>query len=323
MNTTISNSLPTLHERDTQKLPPEYSTPPKRQSVIRDANEVFFSFRHLTLPDATEELVAILNPPGSGGYEVMQKAIRLLNLFNLEHPLLVTAEFISHLQKLWTGATSDHPILHSDQSVCAHISFKSYFRPSDFHIVRKISCITASFSAISTLQHLTRTKLPLSSVYAGLNPDKVLPLAELSGVHSLRAAARNLPLTLWVTQRDFTAQPSCKWVKQVSHGEFVSSIWDKLATCSPGVLRFPIFMDSGELRMMPATNSPLSSDLEDCLKEGKHQLLYGAALIKTPDSSLQPFNPQYCLTVFDGSDLDDRPCLGFKLLHLIYNRRFV
>ncbi|OQE08712.1 hypothetical protein PENFLA_c129G10443 [Penicillium flavigenum] len=317
MNTTIGNSLPTMHERDTQKLQPEYSSPPKRQSVIRDANEVFFSFRRLTLPDETEKLIAILNPPGSEGNEVNQKAIRLLNIFNLEHPLLVTAEFICRLQKLWTGATSNHPILDSDQSVCAHISFQSYFRPSDFHIVRKISCITASFSAISTLQRLAGTKLALSSVYADLNPDKVLPLAGLSGVHSLRAAARNLQLTLWVTQGDFIVQPSCKWVQQVSHGEFVSSICDKLETCSPRVLRFPIFMHSTELRRMPATNKSLSSDLQDCLKEGKHQLLHGAALFKTPESSLQPLNPQYCLAVFDGSDLDDRPCLGFKLLHLI------
>lgn len=317
MNTTISNSLPTFHERDTQKLQPEYPSPPKRQSVIRDTNEVFFSFRHLTLPDVTEELIAILNPPGSGGNEVKQKAIGLLNLFNLEHPLLVTAKFISRLQKLWTGTTSNHPILDSHQPVYAHISFQSYFRPSDFHTVRKISCITASFSAIGTLQRLAGTKLPLSSVYADLNLDKILPLAELSGVHSLRAAARNLRLTLWITQEDFIVQPSDKWVKQVSHGEFVSSIWDKLATCSPGVLRFPIFMHSSELRRMPATSKSLSSDLQDCLKEGKHQLLYGAALIKTPESSLQPLNPQYCLAVFDGSDLDDRPCLGFKLLHLI------
>jgi hypothetical protein len=305
------NSLPSLHVFDTQEQQPEPSNPPKRQSVIRDTNEVFFSFRHLTLPDMTSKLIAILNPPGSGDNEVNQKSTSLLDLFNLEHPLLVKAEFIYRLQKLWTGATSNHPIIDSEQLVFAHISFQSYFRPSDFHIVRELSCITASFSAIITLQRLAGTQLPLSSAYADLHLYKFLPLAELSGEHSLRAAARNLRLTLRVTKGDFIMQPSCRWVKQISQGEFVSSIWDKLETFSP------VSAQSSELRRLSATNTSLSYDLQDCLKQGNHQLLHGAALLKAPESSLQPLLPQYCLAVFDGSDLDDRPCLSFKLLHLI------
>jgi hypothetical protein len=317
INPKLSNSLPSLHEGGIQNLQSENFDIPKRQAVIRDTNEVFFSFRHLDLPDVAEDLITVLNPPGSGIVEVYGRAIKLLDLFNLEHPLLVTAEFICRLQKLWTGTASYHPVFHSDQSVCAHISFQSYFRASDFHTMRTITCITASSSAISTLQRLTETTHPLSSACANISLDKVLPLAELSGVHSLRAAARNLRLTLRIAEGDFTMQPFCEWVKQVSHGEFVSKIWDKLEVWSPEILRSPIFMHSSELRRVSAISQFLSSDLRDCLKEGSHQLVYGAALFKTPEVSLRPLTPQYCLAVFDGSDLDDRQCLGFKLLHLL------
>ncbi|KAJ5436912.1 Peptidase S58 DmpA/arginine biosynthesis protein ArgJ [Penicillium cf. griseofulvum] len=316
-NDIISSSLSSPHGRDTHETKPQHPPSRERQSVIRDTNKVFFSFRHLTLPDVASELIALLNPPGSGVKDTSQQAIRLLSLFNLESPLLITASVIRILQGLWTGATSKHPFIYSDERICAHISFQSYIRPSDFRIVRKISCITASFSAINSLQHLAGTTIPVPSVYPNVHRRKFLPLARLSGVDSLRAAARNLRLTLWVTQRTSTTRSSCNWEEKAYQGEFVSSIWDKLEYYSPGVLRFPMFEHSSELRRIPAGDEPQSSDLQGFLKQGNHQLLHGAALLKTPDSSLKPLYPQYCLAVFDGSDLDNRPRLGNKLLRLI------
>lgn len=291
----------------------------KRNFVIRDTNEVFFSFRHLTLPELTNELTAILKPPGLGDEDVRQNASKLLGLFNLERPLLLPTSFISQLETLWTGANNKHPILDSDEIIFSHISFQSYFRPSDYHIMREISCITASYGAIDSLHSLSGTKCSVSSSYpnVSIRLEKVLPLTMLSGLDSLRAAARNLRLTLCVIQKASGPVLPCDWLKHPSQGEFVSSLWDNLESCSPGILLFPIFGCSSELRRMAIASQCSDNSLQKFLKQGKSQLPHGAAILKTPAHLLHPLYPQYCLAVFDGYDLDDRHGLGHKLLQLI------
>ncbi|KAJ5159742.1 uncharacterized protein N7482_006746 [Penicillium canariense] len=296
----------------------ESSASLKQNSVIRDTNEVFFSFRHLTLPELMDDLTAILKPPRSGFREVNQNAIKLLDLFNLERPLLLPTRFISCLETLWTGANRKHPILDSDELVCVHISFRSYFRPCDYHIIRQISCITASSGSMDTLQRLTGTK---HSVFPGSSdsltkPEVVLPLVELSGLESLRAAARDLRLTLSVNKNSSGLALPCNWAQESSGGAFVSSLWDNLASFSPEILLFPIFVHSREMRRIPAGQGSCHS-LQVFFKQGRHVLLHGAAILKTPRHLLRPLYPEYCLVVFDGSDLDDRPGLGRKLLQLV------
>lgn len=309
----------------------------KRETIIRNASEVFFSFRHLALPESSRELAEILKSPNSGGDNVTANATKLLDLFNLKQPLLLPRSFISELERMWTCASDKYPVLHSGKLLFAHISFQSYFRPSDFHIVREISCITASRGAIRALEQMIgSTPSDFSCLLSiSLRLEDVLPLATGSGQDSIRAAARNLRLTLrtmprrLLTQDDFLeVSPvlKCEWEHNFSQGEYMSKFWSNIESRSPGntlllTLRRCSERHSSELRTLSISNEFSYRTIRDFLGGKKRDFPCGAVILKTPAQLLQPLHPQYCLAVFGGHNLDDRSALGKKLSQLIERGR--
>lgn len=307
----------------------------ERKTVIRNASEIFFSFRHLALPESSLELTEILKSSGPGGENITANASKLLDLFNLEHPIQLARKFVSDLETMWTSASSKYPIFHGDKLLFTHISFRSYFRPSDFHTVREISCITASHEAITALQQIIGKASSyvscLPDVHVSVRLEDVLPLATGSGQDSMRAAARNLCLNLCATFRDLSTYnnlsdvPSvleCHWAHDWSQGECVSNFWSNIESRSPGnpmllKLRRCSEHRSSELRTLSITNEFSYRTIREFLYAKKREFPCGAAILKTPEQSLQPLYPQYCLAVFGGQNLDDRFALGNKLSQLI------
>ncbi|KAJ5667378.1 hypothetical protein N7507_003242 [Penicillium longicatenatum] len=331
---TILNK-PTTKEYDQGYAP----SPSKRETIIRNASEVFFSFRHLELPESSRELAEILESPSLGDKNITANAIKLLDLFNLKQPLLLPRSFISELEKMWTCASNKYPLLHSDMLSFAHISFQSYFRPSDFHTVREISCITASRGAIRVLEQMigrtTRDSSCLLDISISVRLEDVLPLATGSGQDSIRAAARNLHLALrtmpksMIIWKDFLEVDQvlkCKWEQAYYQGEYVSSFWNNIDSRSPGnplllKLRRCSERRSSELRTLSIANEFSYKTIRELLGGKKGDFPYGAVILKIPTQSLHPLNPQYCLAVFDGYNLDDRSALGKKLSQLIQKGR--
>ncbi|KAJ5560542.1 hypothetical protein N7513_002941 [Penicillium frequentans] len=312
-------------------------SPSKRKTIIRNASEIFFSFRHLALPGSSRELAEILKSPSSGDDNVTANATKLLDLFNLKQPLLLPRSFISELERMWTCASDKYPVLHSGMLLFAHISFQSYFRPSDFHTVREISCITASHGAIRALEQMIgSTPSDFSCLLSiSLRLEDVLPLATGSGQDSIRAAARNLRLTLHrmpksVLSQDYFLEASsvvkCEWKHDFSQGEYISSFWSNIESRSPGnplllTLRRYSERRSSELRTLSIANEFSYQTIREFLGGRKRDFPCGAVILKTPAQLLQPLYPQYCLAVFGGHNLDDRSALGKKLSQLIEKGR--
>jgi hypothetical protein len=236
---------------------------------------------------------------------------------------------------MWTSSSSKYPMLHGGVLMFAHISFQSYFRPSDFHTVREISCITASHSAIGTLQQIIgKTSSDAScfpDVSASVRLEDVLPLATGSGQDSIRAAARGLRLTLRTSSRNFSTHNDfldvssvlqCEWVHDLHQGEYISNIWSNIESHSAEnplllTLRRCSEHHSSELRTLSIANDFSYRTIREFLGGNKRNFPYGAAILKTPAELLQPLYPQYCLAVFGGHNLDDRSALGKTLSQLI------
>lgn len=303
-------------------IPPAVS-PWEANSIIQDANEVTFIYRSLSLPETFEELAMILSIPGQADSE--QNAANLLQLFSLDRPIQITASFISALKNMWTGSsdTKEHPLLQGNEFVYAHISFRSYLRPSDYGIVREIIVITGSSDAISSLWTIAKLGQPSflanqKLLLQGL--DKVAVLKGMTGRNSLRAATRNSRLTL-TTMKDQWGSRNFDWMKEDSHGEYTSNLWITLGHQSSGIMMSPIFGHACTTERICNSEEYIGSNLDELLRWENGECFFdrGAVIFKTPLTSRDKC-PWYCLTIFDDTDQEYRPVLGRKLLRLLDER---
>lgn len=295
-------------------------------SIIQDANKVIFTFRSLSLPETSEELAMILSI--SSPASLRQNAANLLQLFNLDRPIQITASFISALRNMWTGSsdTEEHPLLQSNETVYAHTSFRSYLRPSDYSIVREITSITGSSDALSSLWTIAKLGQPSflgNQKLLLLGLDRVAVLKEMTGSDSLRAAARNSCLTLTI-MKDQSGSPVFDWMKEDSHGEYTSNLWINLGHHSSGIIMSPIFGYSCATERICSSDEYIGSNLDELLRWADGECFFdrGAVIFKTPLTSRDKW-PWYCLTVFDDTDQKDRPNMGRKLLRLLDERVLV
>jgi hypothetical protein len=309
-------------------FPRECISPPivsswEANSIIQDANKVIFTFRSLSLPETFGELATILSIPSPE--DLRQNAANLLQLFNLDRPIQITASFISALKNMWTGSsdTEEHPLLPSNESVYAHISFQSYLRPSDYGIVREITAITGTSDALSSLWTIAKLGPPSflgnrKLLLQGL--DKVAILKRMTGSNSLRAAVQNSCFTMTV-MKDQWGSPVFDWVKEDSHGEYTSNLWINLGHQSSGIIMSPIFGYFCATEKICNSDEYIGSNLDELLRwaDGEYFFDRGAVIFKTPLASRDKCS-WYCLTVFDDTDQDHRPSLGQKLLRLLDER---
>ncbi|KAJ5989068.1 hypothetical protein N7481_004278 [Penicillium waksmanii] len=260
--------------------------------------------------------------------DLRQNAANLLQLFNLERPIQITASFISALKNMWTGSsdTEEHPLLQSNETVYAHTSFRSYLRPSDYGIVREITSITGSSDALSSLWRIAKQGPPSflrnqNFLLPGL--DKVAVLKGMTGSNSLRAAVRNSCLTLTI-MKDQSSSPVFDWMKEDSHGEYTSNLWINLGHQSSGIIMSPIFGYSCAMERICNSDEYIGPNLDELLRWADGECFFdrGAVIFKTPLKSRDNW-PWYCLTVFDYTDQEDRPILGRKLLRLLDGRVLV
>ncbi|THC88297.1 hypothetical protein EYZ11_012260 [Aspergillus tanneri] len=202
-------------------------------SVIRSADKVFFTFHHLMIPEATSDALLILT-----SIALMESpaetAKSLLNNFCIEHPVIVDNVFLYQMEEIWTGAPSQHDRCDCEP-VLAFISFRSYFRPTDWQLVRSISCVTASIRAINTLGSIAFdgfdsiiTESPTLTPY--LTANVVQPLRTLFGMESAAAAAQALSLCLYQHKE---GSIRCDWKQALEAGKYVDRVWKALDANTP------------------------------------------------------------------------------------------
>ncbi|KAJ5655918.1 hypothetical protein N7507_007868 [Penicillium longicatenatum] len=294
----------------------------KLETVIRDTGEICFKFRHLTLPESNSELTELLKLPSSGNEDVSRNATNLLDSFNVNRPMLLPQSFISQLEMSWIGASNKSPLLNGDELVFAHISFRSYFPPSDYHTVREISCVTASYGVIRTLKRLSGKGYSVSSRRPDISNvrETILSLATGPGQDFIRAAVRDSRLTLGISPPiciPDTGPLSSEWRQHYDLDEDVSNLWNNMESCSPGNPLLLALHRSRKLRKMSIANESSNKIIRALLGGGKK------SFHTTPARLLKQSYPRYCLAVFDGCDLDNRLGLGQKLLRLIMDGKLL
>ncbi|KAF9888240.1 hypothetical protein FE257_008809 [Aspergillus nanangensis] len=201
-----------LAVNDETELPvtTEYRRDVSGDAVIRNADEVFFTFHHLMLPETQAEMISILTSVQPND-SIVAAAQHLLNLIGIEEPLVVNGEILSQMEEMWTGS-SRRPSPYLSGPILALISFRTYFRPTDWQLLRDISCITASTDAINMLGSIAFDGYdsvvdPSELEISGLTGDAMRPLRAVWGHESTAIAAKDLCLSLekralgydWVT----------------------------------------------------------------------------------------------------------------------------
>ncbi|KAL2831480.1 hypothetical protein BDW59DRAFT_140211 [Aspergillus cavernicola] len=301
-------------------VPEEYEVDWNSYGAIRNADEVFFTFHHIVLPETLIELTAILSSI-SPNDTLIDVASTLLQLFHIEDPIVVNRGLLAQLESLWTEGVGDFGSL-GDHLLIAHISFRSYFRPTDWQPIRSLSCIAASISAINILASialdgfdslLNRSMLSLSCLEA----DIVLPLRKFSGQESAAAAAQDLSLSI---QKEM-AGPGYRWFETLENGRYVKEIWHGLDTHTPSIPLFDIMVYSSFYTTIGRENSLDMRDATSYARLSRTTQADGALVLKRP-SSWPAQCPKYCLTIFDTSDINYLPYMGQKILRTISHGGF-
>ncbi|KAF7593678.1 hypothetical protein BBP40_011088 [Aspergillus hancockii] len=281
--------------------------------VIRNANEIFFTFNHLILPETDEELISILTSISPNDF-VPEVAQTLLETFCVEEPLVLNYEFVNQVEELWTGTISEHTS-NGEEPVIANVSFRSYLRHTDWQVLRNISCITASVRAINRLGNIALNgynSLVDGAYLIANNPplDVVRNLRTLSGQESAAAATENLCLILR------TGPFKDGWTRALEAVDFPRRIWKGLDTNTPSIPLFPILFYSSVLTRVDEGSC---TDLGGVLPRLSRTTRSDGALILKRPASWYPQCPKYCLVFFDGSDIEDTARMGRTILQVLFH----
>ncbi|KAF5857423.1 hypothetical protein ETB97_005770 [Aspergillus alliaceus] len=279
--------------------------------VIRNADEVFFTFNHLVLPETEEELISILTSISPNDF-VSEVAQALLETFCVEEPLVLNYEFINQVEELWTGSIGEHTS-NAEEPVIANISFRSYLRHTDWQVLRNISCITATVRAINRLGSIALNgydALVDGAYWVASNPsvDVVRSLRTLSGQESAATATENVCLIL--RKGPFEE----RWTKGLEAGDLPRRIWKGLDANTPSIPLFPIlFYSSAVVRIEKRSGTDLGKILPRLSRTTRND---GALILKRPASWYRQC-PKYCLVLFDGSDVEDEAHMGRTILQVL------
>lgn len=249
------------YDWDIAAIPP-ISSPCGEDSIIGNMNKVSFSFRHLTLPESTEELVAFLSISGPHSGDISQNAAAILGLFNLQCSIQVTGHFVSNLEEYWTENSDaiSHPMLDHNELMPAYISFQLHVRPDESLLIRELSCVIASADAINTL-HTIAGKRP--SILMGgrrcclQNLDIVTPLRNISGSEPLHTAPQTTFLSLCATKDPSDPGLSFSWTRDGPRGKYISELWQTLKVGPAGAHLFPIMGSSNASYKVGCNNDSL------------------------------------------------------------------
>ncbi|EER25114.1 hypothetical protein CPC735_017160 [Coccidioides posadasii C735 delta SOWgp] len=280
--------------------------------VIRNANQVFFSFRHLMLPESRDSLIEILAAI-KPGVSIIDNARYLLTFLDTESAVVVTRLFVTDLEELWTETRSGRSEL-LDGAVVAHISFRTYFRPTDWHLVRQLSCITASCEAINALASIVWDGFSSLCRELGRAPKPTLDIARdlrlLFGADSAGAAAVNLCLSLQFAEGHY------RWIKETRQSS--NALWVALEEHIPGIPLSSISFHSSTVSIVVHDSCAIDT-LDQFERFGMATRSDGAIILKRPIAWLQSC-PKYCLVVFDNSDIEDPDNVRHKLLQVLSNK---
>ena len=293
-----------------------------KHATIRHANLVLFSFRHFAIPEDSQALVAWLNsfslPRG-----IARFAQTLSQEIERSNAVTITMNGVLQLENLWTRSTHQ-PSSDNDDPILAWIYFDSYLRSSDWQVVRELSCVTASQSAIKKL--MTIAGIPLSSSSIDWTAHRchclttdAQSLRSLCGKDSTISAALILRLQLqsFVHAND---EVHFRWTKESdTEDEAVRRAGLRLrSSVDPdnffqgqisGLRNRDLYEEllSGSLMppfLLPFMRTPWRFGAKDAVLLKKTPLWFAASC------------PQYCLMVFDETGFDDEPALARKVIRL-------
>ncbi|OKL64176.1 hypothetical protein UA08_00535 [Talaromyces atroroseus] len=292
-----------------------------QHAVIKHANNVIFLFQTLSLPEAHGDLITLLTSPSTTS-DVAQAAGKLVMLFCGQTQVLTRRSTIRRLGAWWTGANDTQEPYNSDlddDSVIAHFSFESYFRRHDWELVRKLTCIMASSTAIENLAWICGINRPVINNYRGelrctrSNFLKVTRfLRDLCGERSAKSGISHLHLYLCKNYASFErGRPQYEWKKSTPQ------MRDLLGTLqyTERLIRVSTSERYGQVNISVMQNMPLNLEFES-----KTQTI-GAFLAKKP-SSWPDTCPKYSLVVFDQSNIQDGHLMASKISDAILNQSF-
>jgi hypothetical protein len=288
--------------------------------VIRHANNVIFSFQSLDIPETDGDLIRLLASTSTGS-DIAHAAGKLVMLFRARNQILTRKSIIRQLEECWTGPDGmQEPSSNyvDDDIVIAHFSFESYFRQDDWELVRKLTCIMASPSAIDKLAQISGFGHPVTNDYMGelrgfkgnfLNV--TLSLRNLSYEESAKGAVFHLHLYLRQDYASFErGKLHYEWEKTTRHIRDVLSVLERIEPS--------ITVSTSERR--GKVRRPMRNMKFD-LHFGSNIQATGAFLAKKQESWPE-FCPKYCLVVFDQSDVQDPRAMASKISNAILHQSF-
>lgn len=295
-----------------------------RHAVIRHANDVLFVFQLLSLPDSQDKLTAVLTSI-SFSRDPAQTARKLLTLLEGTNHVSIYRSEISEVEAWWTETHNGQEPQSDDEMVVAHFAFQSYFHQNDWQLVRKLTCVSVSPRAVAMLTQIAATLMddhvPTRGRYYRLEHQFISatsPLKHFTCEKSAKAAVSNLHLFLQRTSavhRSGTA--SWEWQESSQQMHDASLIWTSLGRTNDSRLLSIISTSS----MHRTVRQEAPSMFQPRLKLGPKTQMIGAFLVKKPAFWPQSC-PEYCLVVFDQSDIQDLDCMARKVADALSHQSF-
>jgi hypothetical protein len=287
-------------------------------ATIRHSNMCLFAFSHLLLPEDPESLVACLRQASSLGVG-SARTIATSLVVSLTDPSLVrntTMERILQLKNDWLreGESASNV---SESPLRALFVFRTYFRTSDWQLVRELWCISCTAQAVHTLAKFAgfsistlRSRMQQSAKECPLSASDFEALRGLTGSDAASAAVNSKVLYHCVASPGGeTGGVSCPWESHLASEDMKRS-FSLLAPSVCSRERTASYLDRG------------SALMEVLKKPSPKKLLYhlgleiparrGAILLHKGHLLLQT-TPSWCLMILDELELDESEELARRI----------
>jgi hypothetical protein len=294
-----------------------------RHATIRHSNLVQFEFRHFSLPEDRETVEAMLSSFGKSHEGILSHPDSIF-MRDLNHMGMVTTtmDVIYQLQKLWTKS-SPRPCPANCHPIRARIRFHTYTRPTDWQLVRRLTCITISELAAKVLMEISVGPNLVPSDHWSVHGCRCFlteaqSLRSLSGKNSLDSAAMFLCFDLEPPDRQsLNLDLHLRWVTPSLFEDPTNPFGDTstssaLDSVMSSLEPFWGLYKSSILEEIPP-ESNVSPSLARLLPEPTGKFRDGGILFKKP-SYWSEICPTFCFMIYDDSSFDDEPALSEKII---------
>ncbi|THC91539.1 hypothetical protein EYZ11_009002 [Aspergillus tanneri] len=265
--------------------------------AVKSDKDIERQFRSVSLPESTYRLGRLLKVLGREA-DLVQTALKLLDLFNLNNPFIVEPEFVDRISAAWGGRVQNkRPRNMGHLYACLH--WRTRFDYDDWILTKELSCITASVAAIAALA--TIGKIPTTNLFPEggpkptnrarrlIHPLRYLPLPEL-----VQAASRSQFLHLEVSDGIAKARG---WVEDSGKALFSEHFWKCLSiTEAFTVCSGYVFSNIRRLPRSPMSRDeveiPVPLQISEIAKERQVALLRRSR-------GAEAIEPAYCVFVFN------------------------